>query len=110
MRAKRNSVRCTGNWSRPTPHCPRVIARWPRTRKLADKYFPGVPVVPVLQAGATDGAFFNAIGIPTYGIAPVFIGPDLGHVHGLNEYVNVESVLTGRDFLHELIQIYANQK
>jgi acetylornithine deacetylase/succinyl-diaminopimelate desuccinylase-like protein len=78
--------------------------------KLTAKYFPGVPVVPVLQAGATDGAFLNNIGIPTYGIMPVFIGPDLGHVHGLNEYVSVESLLTGRDFLYELIQDYANSK
>jgi acetylornithine deacetylase/succinyl-diaminopimelate desuccinylase-like protein len=78
--------------------------------KLNGKYFPGVPVVPVLQAGATDGAFLNSVGIPTYGIMPVFIGPDLGNVHGLNEYVNVESLLTGRDFLYELIQAYANQK
>ena len=78
--------------------------------KLTAKYFPGVPVVPVLQAGATDGAFLNNIGIPTYGIMPVFIGPDLGHVHGLNEYVSVESLLTGRDFLFELIQDYANSK
>jgi acetylornithine deacetylase/succinyl-diaminopimelate desuccinylase-like protein len=75
--------------------------------KLARKYFPGVPVVPLLQAGATDGAFFNAVGIPTYGVMPIFIGPDLGHVHGLNEYVSVESLLIGRDFLHELIQAYA---
>jgi acetylornithine deacetylase/succinyl-diaminopimelate desuccinylase-like protein len=78
--------------------------------KLAAEYFPGVPVVPILQAGATDGAFLNAAGIPTYGIMPVFIGPDLGHIHGLNEYVGVESLLTGRDFLHRLIQAYANQK
>ena len=78
--------------------------------KLTAKYFPGVPVVPVLQAGATDGAFLNNVGIPTYGIMPVFIGPDLGHVHGLNEYVSVESLLIGRDFLYELIQAYANQK
>jgi acetylornithine deacetylase/succinyl-diaminopimelate desuccinylase-like protein len=78
--------------------------------KLAAEYFPGVPVVPVLQAGATDGAFLNAIGIPTYGIMPVFIGPDLGHVHGLNEYVSVESLLTGRDFLYRLVQVYAGQK
>jgi acetylornithine deacetylase/succinyl-diaminopimelate desuccinylase-like protein len=77
--------------------------------KLAAEYFPGVPVVPVLQAGATDGAFLNAAGIPTYGIMPVFIGPDLGHVHGLNEYVGVESLLTGRDFLHRLIQAYAQK-
>ena len=78
--------------------------------KLAAKYFPGVPVVPVLQAGATDGAYFNGVGIPTYGIMPIFIGPDLGNIHGLNEYVGVESLLIGRDFLHELIQGYANQK
>jgi acetylornithine deacetylase/succinyl-diaminopimelate desuccinylase-like protein len=78
--------------------------------KLNAKYFPGVPIVPVLQAGATDGAFFNASGIPTYGVMPIFVGPDLGHIHGLNEYVGVESLLIGRDFLYELIQGYANQK
>jgi acetylornithine deacetylase/succinyl-diaminopimelate desuccinylase-like protein len=78
--------------------------------KLSAEYYPGVPIVPVLQAGATDGSFTNAAGIPTYGIMPIFIGPDLGHIHGLNEYVNVESLLTGRDFLHRLIQAYANQK
>jgi acetylornithine deacetylase/succinyl-diaminopimelate desuccinylase-like protein len=79
-------------------------------QKLTAKYFPGVPLVPLLQAGATDGAFFNAIGIPTYGVMPIFIGPDLGHVHGLNEYVSVESLLTGRDFLYELIQQYSDAK
>ena len=78
--------------------------------KLAAKYFPGVPVVPILQPGGTDGTFFNANGIPTYGIMPIFIGPDLGPIHGLNEYVDVESLLIGRDFLFELIQAYANQK
>ena len=41
---------------------------------------------------------------------PIFIGPDLGNIHGLNEYVGVESLLIGRDFLYELIQSYANQK
>jgi len=77
--------------------------------KLSARYFPGVPIVPVLQSGGTDGAFLNSAGIPTYGIMPIFIGPDLGHIHGLNEYVNVESLLTGRDFLYELIRSYANQ-
>jgi acetylornithine deacetylase/succinyl-diaminopimelate desuccinylase-like protein len=78
--------------------------------KLAARFFPGVPVVPILQPGATDGEFLNAVGIPTYGIEPVFVGPDLGHIHGLNEYVNVKSLLEGRDFLYQLVKIYANQK
>ena len=46
--------------------------------KLAGEFWPGVPVLPILQPGATDGQFLNAVGIPTYGIEPVFIGPDLG--------------------------------
>jgi acetylornithine deacetylase/succinyl-diaminopimelate desuccinylase-like protein len=78
--------------------------------KLTGEFWPGVPVLPILQAGATDGEFTNAVGIPTYGIEPVFVGPDLGHIHGLNEYVGVKSLLEGREFLYRLIKVYADQK
>jgi acetylornithine deacetylase/succinyl-diaminopimelate desuccinylase-like protein len=72
-----------GSSSPPPPLTPRILEPF---EKLAVQFWPGVPVVPILQPGATDGEFLNAVGIPTYGIEPVFIGPDLGHIHGLNEY------------------------
>lgn len=78
--------------------------------KLTAEFWPGVPVLPILQAGATDGEFTNAVGIPTYGVEPVFLGPDLGHIHGLNEYVGVESLLEGREFLYRLVKIYAERQ
>jgi len=78
--------------------------------KLTQEFWPGVPVLPILQAGATDAEFTNAVGIPTYGVEPVFIGPDLGHIHGLNEYVGVNSLLEGREFLYRLVKVYADQK
>ena len=78
--------------------------------KLAAEFWPGVPVLPILQPGATDGEFLNAVGIPTYGVEPVFLGPDLGHIHGLNEYVSVNSLLEGREFLYRLVKIYAEQR
>ena len=78
--------------------------------KLAAEFWPGVPVLPILQAGATDGEFTNGVGIPTYGVEPVFVGPDLGHIHGLNEYVGVRSLLEGREFLYRLVKVYAEQK
>ncbi len=78
--------------------------------KLTAEFWPGVPVLPILQAGGTDGVFTNAAGIPTYGVEPVFVGPDLGHIHGLNEYVGVKSLLEGREFLYRLVKIYAEQK
>jgi len=91
----------------PPPLTPNVMDP---IRKLAAQFWPGVPVLPILQPGATDGAFLNAVGIPTYGVEPVFVGPDLGNIHGLNEYIGVQSLLQGRDFLYRLVRIYTEQK
>jgi acetylornithine deacetylase/succinyl-diaminopimelate desuccinylase-like protein len=95
-----------GPSSPPPPLTPQVLGPFER---LAAQFWPGIPVVPILQPGATDGEFLNAAGIPTYGIEPVFVGPDLGRIHGLNEYVSVRSLLEGRDFLYRLVKVYANQ-
>lgn len=75
--------------------------------QVAAKIYPGVPVIPILQAGATDGQFLGAAGIPTYGVEGLFLENDLGNAHGLNERVRVESLYDGRDFLYELVKIYA---
>ena len=76
-------------------------------KAAAAKIFPGVPVVPTLSTGATDGRFTNAAGIPTYGVTGMFTDPDGNGVHGLNERLRVRSLYEGRDFLFELIQLYA---
>jgi len=94
--------------SSPAPPLTRQILA--PMEKLTAEFFPGVPLLPILQPGATDGQFLNAAGIPTYGIEPLFVGPDLGHIHGLNEYVSVKSLMDSRDFLYRLIKIYADQK
>jgi acetylornithine deacetylase/succinyl-diaminopimelate desuccinylase-like protein len=69
-----------------------------------------VPVLPVLQAGATDGLYLNGVGIPTYGMGPLFMGADIGRVHGLNEYVSVQTLMDARAFLYDLVKIYSTQK
>jgi len=91
----------------PPPLTAKVLGPF---EKLTGQFWPGLAVLPVLQAGATDGEFTNAVGIPTYGMLPVFAGPDLGNVHGLNEYVGVKTLLEGRDFLYRLVKVYADQK
>jgi len=96
-----------GPTASPPPLTPAIMGP---IEKLTAEFWPGVPVLPILQAGATDGEFTNAVGIPTYGVEPVFIGPDLGHIHGLNEYVGVKSLLEGREFLYRLVKIYAERK
>ncbi len=78
--------------------------------KLAAKYYPGVPLVPMMSTGATDGIYFGAIGIPSYGPPGLYGDPDGNGAHGLNERAIVKSVYTGRDMLTELVKAYASPK
>jgi acetylornithine deacetylase/succinyl-diaminopimelate desuccinylase-like protein len=78
--------------------------------KVSARIYPGVPVIPLLQPGATDGQFLSAAGIPTYGVNGLFMDRDLGNIHGLNERVRVQSLYDGRDFLYELVKIYVAQR
>jgi len=76
--------------------------------KLVAKYFPGVPMIPAMSTGATDGVFLEAVGIPTYGVPGPWGGPDGDGVHGLNERIEVKSLYVGRDYLTDLVKLYAD--
>src|SRR5262249_54380426 len=91
----------------PPPLTPAIMKP---LEKLTQEFWPGIPVVPLMQPGATDGQFLNGAGIPTYGIEAVFAKPDLGNIHGLNEYVSVDSLLQGREFMYRLVSAYAEQR
>ena len=83
---------------------PLTPAIWGPIEATAAEIFPGLPLVPIFQAGGTDGPFLATIGIPTYGIGAYFLEPDLGHIHGLNERIGVDSLYDARDFLYALVK------
>jgi len=74
---------------------------------LSAKYFPGVPVIPSMSTGATDGLYLSAVGIPTYGVPGPWGDPDGNGAHGLNERLEVRSVYVGRDYLFDLVKALA---
>ena len=77
----------------PTPAPPPLTPLVYGTAKtLAQKHFPGVPMLPAMSTGATDGRFLNAAGIPTYGVPGRFSDPDGNGVHGLDRLAFVEAV------------------
>ena len=78
--------------------------------KITEQLFPGVPVVPAMATGATDGRFTTPAGIPTYGVSGIFADPNLSGTHGLNERVGVKQLYDGRVFLHLLVKEYAGGK
>jgi len=103
---KVTTLETRGPSSPPPPLTPQIMGP---VEKLAAQFWPGVPVVPILQPGATDGEFLNAAGIPTYGLSGMFQDKDAGRIHGLKERIRVKSLLDGREFLYEIVKIYANQ-
>ena len=92
--------------SPPPPLTPQFLEP---IQRVAARMWPGVPVIPSMNAGASDARFTNAAGIPTYGVTGLFAHPDGGGVHGLNERIRIRSLYQGRDFLFDLVKIYADQ-
>ena len=91
-----------------TPAMPESVLK--PIEAISAKMYPGVPVIPFMSTGATDGIYTTAAGIPTYGFSAIFGDPDGGNIHGLNERVGVKALMDGRAFQYLLIKAYANQK
>jgi acetylornithine deacetylase/succinyl-diaminopimelate desuccinylase-like protein len=66
--------------------------------------WPGVPVVPIMVMGATDGKALRIAGIPTYGIQGIFFDRDDIRFHGRDERLGVQSFYDGQAFLYELVK------
>lgn len=78
--------------------------------KLTEKMWPGIPVLPSMIAGGTDGRFLTPAGIPTYGISGLFYQPGMVNAHGLNERILKKSLFDGRVFLNLLVREYVGGK
>jgi acetylornithine deacetylase/succinyl-diaminopimelate desuccinylase-like protein len=89
--------------SPPPPLTEKVLGP---ARKVAAQVFPGVPLVPLMSAGATDAAFMTPAGIPTYGLSGIFADREGSHAHGLDERIRVQSLLDAREYLYRLVKAY----
>jgi len=68
---------------------------------LTNEMWPGVPVVPIMSTGATDGLFLRNAGIPVYGVSGLFYGETFSH--GMNERIPVQAFHDGLEFLYRLV-------
>jgi acetylornithine deacetylase/succinyl-diaminopimelate desuccinylase-like protein len=73
-------------------------------KSVTTSLWPGVPAVPMMVMGATDGAYLRSAGIPTYGIQGLFYDRDDIRFHGRDERLKVQSFYQGQTFLYELVK------
>ena len=72
--------------------------------RFTDTLWPGVPVIPIMVMGGTDGMYLRAAGTPTYGIQGFFMDRDDIRFHGRDERMGVTSFYEGQTFLYELVK------
>jgi acetylornithine deacetylase/succinyl-diaminopimelate desuccinylase-like protein len=85
----------------PSPLLPEVLQ--PLERAVAETW-PHLSVVPFMNAGATDGIYTRAAGMPTYGIAGIAVDRDDVRAHGRDERVAVSSFYTANAFFYRFLR------
>jgi acetylornithine deacetylase/succinyl-diaminopimelate desuccinylase-like protein len=99
----------TKNPAKLSPPSPMTADVFNPIEKITQQMWPGVPVVPTMSTGATDGAYLRNAGIPTYGVSGIF--SDVGDVraHGKDERIGVKAFYEGQEFLYQLVKEYAGK-
>lgn len=89
--------------SPPSPLTPDLMKQ---IERVTAEMWPGVPVIPTMSTGATDGLYFRNAGIPVYGVSGLFYG-DSG-AHGMNERVSAQAFYEGLEFMYRLVKSLTN--
>jgi len=85
----------------PPPPLPEVFE--PLTA-LVNAIWPGTPVTPVMENGASDSIYFAQAGIPSYGFSAIALERDDDRAHGQDERLPVDSYSKSLDFFYAYLK------
>ena len=106
-----DQISVTPTWihvsSAPSPLNPEIMLQ---IEQLSARFWPGVPVIPSMSTGATDGSFLRNAGIPTYGHSGLALNIDDIRAHGKDERILVKSFYDGTEYLFLLVKALATAR
>jgi acetylornithine deacetylase/succinyl-diaminopimelate desuccinylase-like protein len=85
--------------SPPSPLTPELMTQ---VEKISAELWPGVPVIPTMSTGATDGLYLRNAGIPVYGVSGLFYSDP--NAHGMNERISTAAFYQGLEFMYRLVK------
>jgi acetylornithine deacetylase/succinyl-diaminopimelate desuccinylase-like protein len=85
----------------PPPPIPEVFT--PLT-KIAQSIWPGAPVLPTMENGASDSVHLAQAGIPSYGFSAIALEREDIRAHGRDERLPVDSFEKGCAFYYEFLK------
>ena len=72
--------------------------------KVVARVWPGLPVIPDMSTGASDGVYTNAAGMPTYCVSGEAIDRDDIRAHGKDERIRADSFYRAVDFYYQFLK------
>jgi acetylornithine deacetylase/succinyl-diaminopimelate desuccinylase-like protein len=90
-----------------SPASPLTPATLQAIERAKEKVWPGLPIVPQMDSGASDGLFFRQLRIPTCGICGTALDVDDIRAHGKDERVAVRDFYDGLEFEYQLVKAVA---
>src|ERR1700722_17338071 len=78
--------------------------------KLVARMWPGIPVIPEMEAGASDGKITSEAGLPTDGLNGIAIDINDVRAHGKDERVAVDSYYQGVEFYYRFAKMLSGGK
>jgi acetylornithine deacetylase/succinyl-diaminopimelate desuccinylase-like protein len=94
-------------YSQPSALNPEILNA---VQKVTAELWPGIPVIPTMSSGATDGSFLRNAGIPTYGTSGMAGDIDDVRSHGKDERILIRSFVEGQEYLYRLVKLLAAGK
>ena len=71
---------------------------------LVEEFWPGIPVIPEMSTGATDGLFVRNAGIPVFGVAAWFMRLSDIRAHGLDEKIGIVEFHQGTEYWYRMLK------
>jgi len=72
--------------------------------QITESMWPGIPAVPIMVMGGTDGSYLRKAGIPTYGVMGLFLEATDIRFHGRDERIGVKEFYEAQTFLYRLVK------
>jgi acetylornithine deacetylase/succinyl-diaminopimelate desuccinylase-like protein len=87
--------------AQPSPLSPLIMGA---VKRVSDAMTPGLPIVPQMETGATDGAVLRPAGIPTYGVSGIFLDVNDERAHGRDERIIAREFYDGTEYIYRLVR------
>ena len=91
----------------PSPESPPSAAIMAVYDRVVHSMWPGLTVMPSMDAGASDSKYTRAAGMPSYGAASNFFDLEDMRAHGQDERIKAALFAEGGEFTYRLMKAFS---